>query len=375
MKKMLIDNLKNIPGWRTNRKLIVIAVDDYGNVRLDSKKARENLDKAGLKVNNRFDAYDTMETKFDLEALYEVLTAVRDKNERHAVFTPYALPCNIDFERVKSEGYKDYSYELLPVTFNKLSSGDPMNYNGAWDMWKEGISHGLMTPQFHGREHLNLKVFREKLRKQDKELMFCLKNRSYTSISSSGYDTIGYTQSFAFSDKTEVEDFPEILNSGIKAFKEVYNVSPTVFTPPAQQFPKSLEPSLKDFGLIYYNMPFFQKRHIGGGKYKTEFNFSGYNRTNDSFTQVRNVVFEPNDNRNIDWIPYCIKQIEAAFRWRKPAIISSHRVNFCGYIDENNRKQGLESLKILLKKIVDTWPDVEFVSANELGSIMRDNKK
>jgi len=62
-----------------------------------------------------------------------------------------------------------------------------------------------------------------------------------------------------------------------------------------------------------------------------------------------------------------MKQIEAAFLWNKPAIISSHRVNFCGHIDENNRKKGLTSLKQLLDEIVKRWPDVEFMSADELG--------
>jgi hypothetical protein len=40
MKQNLILNLKNLVGWRTKRKIVVISVDDYGNVRLDSKKAR-----------------------------------------------------------------------------------------------------------------------------------------------------------------------------------------------------------------------------------------------------------------------------------------------------------------------------------------------
>ena len=31
------NHIKNISGWRTNRKIIVFSVDDYGNVRLSSK--------------------------------------------------------------------------------------------------------------------------------------------------------------------------------------------------------------------------------------------------------------------------------------------------------------------------------------------------
>ena len=91
--------------------------------------------------------------------------------------------------------------------------------------------------------------------------------------------------------------------------------------------------------------------------------------------QVRNVVFEPTHNRGIDWVNYSLRQVEIAFRWNRPAIISSHRVNFCGHIDPNNRKKGISALKELLHKIVQKWPDVEFMSANELGDLILNSKK
>ena len=99
-KSEIILNLKNLVGWRTRRKIVVFSVDDYGNVRLDSLKAREKMKKAGLKLIGRFDLYDSLENKQDLELLYEVLGSVKDKNGNHAVFTPFSLPCNIDFERM-----------------------------------------------------------------------------------------------------------------------------------------------------------------------------------------------------------------------------------------------------------------------------------
>jgi len=41
-------------------------------------------------------------------------------------------------------------------------------------------------------------------------------------------------------------------------------------------------------------------------------------------------------------------------------------VNFCGHIDEENRRFGLAALHRLLRGLVDRWPDVEFISSNEL---------
>src|SRR5690606_6602615 len=129
---------------KTNRKIVVFCIDDYGNVRLDSKKARENLNKAGLKVSNRFDAYDSLETREDLEALFTVLDSAKDKNQHSAIFTPYSLPCNIDFETMSTEGNQSYIYETHHETYNKLALKDAKEYEGAWRLWGEGIEKGFL---------------------------------------------------------------------------------------------------------------------------------------------------------------------------------------------------------------------------------------
>ena len=375
MKQLLFDNLKNVAGWKTSRKIIVFSVDDYGNIRLNSKKARENLDKAGLKVLSRFDAYDTLETRNDLEALYEVLSGVKDKNGNSAVFTPYTLPCNINFEAMAAKGNEYYIYESLPETFNKLSLSDPQSYEGAWALWREGIDKGLMKPQFHGREHFNLKVFEEKLKNKDKELLINLQNRSYTSISSSGYSSIGYTAAFAFHKEEDYTELQSILEDGTDQFEKVFGFRSDTFTPPAQQFPIKLLSILQKYGIKSIDIPFHHKVHLGENQYKLKVNVTGVDEKLNIVKIVRNVIFEPTHG-NTDHVGHALKQIKAAFRWNKPAIISSHRVNYCGYIDENNRKKGLNALQKLLSQIVKVWPDVEFMSADELGKLIAlDQKK
>ncbi|MCB0630484.1 MAG: hypothetical protein R2824_00150 [Saprospiraceae bacterium] len=369
MRQTLLNHIKNIPGRRIKRKLVVISVDDYGNVRLDSRKARETLNRAGMKIHSRFDAYDSLETREDLEALFETLTAVKDQNNRPAIFTPFTLPCNINFEKVAEQGFERYHYETLPDTYTKLEARDAQAYSGAWRLWREGIENGLMKPQFHGREHLNLKVFEEKLAQKDKEVLTALKNRSYTSISNSGYPTIGWTAAFAFDTLEDIRKFPSIVKTGMDAFEDVFGFRSESFTPPAQQFPLQLERTLSDYGIRHLDKPFIRKRHLGGGKYRREVNVMERERATGLNILVRNVVFEPT-NGQVDHIGKAMQQVKAAFRMHKPAIISSHRVNFCGHIDPQNRERGLNALKTLLQKIVRTWPEVEFISASELGSII-----
>jgi len=366
-------NGKNLIGWSTNRKIVVISVDDYGNVRLDSREARDQMEQRGLKVLSPFkgfDLFDSLENKFDLEMLLEVLTSVKDRNGRHAVFTPFAVPCNINFERVVDNGFSTYYYETLPETYSKLSLSQPEAYEGAWLLWMEAIDRGILVPQFHGREHLNLKMFKEKLEKGDRELFIALKNRSYARISSNGYSTISPATAFDFWDFSETKVFHDIIEDGLNIFEKVFGYRAVHFNPPGSQQHPVIYETLKKNGIRYIDTPLFKKEHQGKGKYKKVFNYTGKKNRYEQIFLVRNVVFEPTHPRRNDWVPYTLKQIEAAFRWNRPAIISSHRVNFCGHIDEKNRRKGLEALKTLLKKIIERWPDVEFMAASELGSLI-----
>ncbi len=374
MKQTLFNNLKNIWGWKTSRKIVVISVDDYGNVRLASKKAREELNKAGLKVQSRFDAYDTLETREDLEILYQTLSSVKDKNGRNAVFTPFAVPCNIDFEKMEAINYKSYHYELLPETYKKLASEESKVYDGTWSLWQEGINNGFLHPQFHGREHLNVKFLEDKLLSKDKEILTVLKNRSYTSISNASDIRLNYSEAFDFWEVAENIKLQEILKDGLLQFEKVYGYRASHFIPPSSKINNLHYPLLWEEGIKYVDTNLIHTQHNGLGKYSKTINYTGKKQKEGQINMVRNVVFEPTEDRGIDWVNFSLKQIEAAFRWKQPAIISSHRVNFCGRIDSENRKKGINALNELLKQIIKKWPDVEFMAANELGDLIAQSK-
>lgn len=373
MKQLLFNHLKNIQGWRTDRKLIVFSVDDYGNVRLSSRKALENLQKNQIPFNSHFDRLDTLETREDLESLYEVLSSVKDKFDKPAIFTPYSLSCNIDFDTMTTNDYSEYNYELLPKTYEKLASQDTNAYAGTWTLWQEGIDKNIMKPQFHGREHFNLNIFNDLLNMRNENLLKVLKQNSYVSIPEHKAYEQGWTAAYSFNHITETEGFLENVIDGLKAFKEVYGYDSNTFTPPAQQFPLHLENELRHLGIEYIDRPRSLNRHLGSGKHQIEKHKLGGGT--DMIELVRNVVFEPTTPCTSNWVDYTFKQIEAAFFWKKPANISSHRVNFCGHIEEGNRKIGLAALKQLLDKIVNRWPEVEFISADQLGTIIANNKK
>ena len=69
LKSAISHNLLNIPGWNTNRRIIVIESDDWGSIRMPSKLAYSNLLKKGIGVDKSlYDTLDSLEKKEDLEA-------------------------------------------------------------------------------------------------------------------------------------------------------------------------------------------------------------------------------------------------------------------------------------------------------------------
>lgn len=373
IKNKLINNIKNIPGWKSNRKLLAFAVDDYGNIRLASPQAKEQLKTKGVNLKGRFDQFDALDTRQDYEQLFEVLQSVKDKNGKAAKFTTYAMPANVDFERTLEHG--EFVAENLDATYQRLSQEDPENFKGAYSLLQDGIAKGLIRPQFHGREHLNVFAFNRHFQDKNPDLMDNLDLHSLAGVPNhKDLPKVSFNEAFSFWDKSEVENHKTIIEDGLNRFEQVYGYRPITFTPTAMLIHPQLYPFVENLGIQAIDKPRSHQVHLGIGKYQKESNKLGVQKGQNHITIVRNCMFEPN-SKKIDWVNFTFDQIKAAFFWGKPAIISSHRVNFCGLIDPENRKKGLENLKALLQKVVKTWPEVELVSVDELAGIIKDSSK
>jgi len=364
--------LKNSIGWRTNRKIVVFTTDDYGNVRMASKEARETMRLAGMNVAfTRFDFYDALEDKEDLQQLYETLSSVKDKNGNHPVFTAMSESANPDFEKIKKNNFEQYHYELLPETYNKLAG-----YKGMMELWKEGIEKKLIFPQFHGREHLNLKFFMESLRTNNREARTAFDNRSFAAITRRLYPGIGYTAAFAFTDFNENEYFKEIIRDGLNVFEKVFGFRAKHFSAPGAKENRVLEETMFENGIKFIDKDFITAEPLGNNKYKKVLRYTGQRNRLSQIYIVRNCLFEPVQLPSVpktDWVKYCMDQIDIAFRLRRPANISGHRVNYSGHIEPSIREYGLSQLRILLKEIVKKWPDVEFMTTVDLGNLIENS--
>jgi hypothetical protein len=365
MIRKIIKNLSNLPGWRTNRKIIVIESDDWGSVRMPSKEVLRKMSHMdmGHKSRQRFSMYDTLASKEDLTALYEILIKFEDLNGKSPVFTAISLVANPDFEKIKASNFKEYYYEPFTVTLKKY------NQENAIKAWQEGIENKLFIPQFHGREHLNVQVWMRQLQAKDKKTHEAFNLDCWGYANTNKYN-VNYQAAFDLEFSSDVLYQEAIIVEGLSLFEQIHGYKADFFVPPNGPFNNTLEKTAAKAGIKYMSASKIQLEPQGSGKKVRKFHWLGQKNKYHQVYITRNCFFEPS-NRSKDWVESCLDDIESAFSWKKPAVISSHRLNYIGGLDEKNRQHGLKELVRLLNNILQKWPEVEFLTSSELGYLIK----
>ncbi|GAB1448401.1 hypothetical protein MASR2M44_14100 [Bacteroidota bacterium] len=374
IKSKILTHLGNVSGWRTKRKIVVIESDDWGNIRLKSKEARQRLIAKGLDCNAiHYDSVDALESNTDLEFLFEVLSSVKDKNGKGAVFTPMCNLANPDFDAISKNENVSYVVQPLHKTIEEYS-----NHDRVLKLWKEGYVKGFFDAGFHNREHFSVSRVMRHLHQRTPGFMECFEERSLGILKYRGQLMENYINALHPDSKDEILSFHSIIEEGCKLFEQYFGHPPQVFIAPNAEEPKELESTLSSCGIKYLTRSKRRRYPLGDGRFEREINWLGKTNELGQICISRNCFFEPvtwgEHNEITDWVDNCLKEIEISFKWNKPAVISSHRVNYTGTIEVQNRDKGLRALKKLLDRIVLKWPDIEFMSSSELGQLIGGEK-
>lgn len=363
VKSLITSKIINIPGWTTNRKIIVIESDDWGSIRMPSIDVFNIFLKKGYKVDScNFNRLDSLESNNDLIALYEVLSSFRDMYGNYPVFTANCLVANPDFHKIKESFYTTYYYENVRETLLRYP-----NHDKVFELWHEGIRQNLFFPQFHGREHLNIQKWMKALKDDTDDIRFTFRyNTTY-----SGIDDYNYMGSFEQTCADELLYHAETIYDGLKIFKKLFGYSSKSFIAPCYIWSPLLEKTLAHNEVCYIQGNLIQLiPDTDHNKYNKKYHYLGQKNIYKQRYLLRNCSFEPALYKNNNPIEYTLNSIASAFKWKKPAIISSHRINYIGSIYENNRTDNLMLLNNLIKNILKQWPDAEFISSDKLGDII-----
>ncbi len=367
IRTILAKNYINFRGWSSKRKIVVIESDDWGSIRMPSKSVFDTLQNAGIEVNRSyFTKYDCLESLEDLNELYATLTHFKDINGNFPSITANALVANPDFDKIKASNFKEYHFEKIEKTYDRYFGNQDV-----FNKWKEGIENRLLYPQFHGREHIGVWEWMNALQSQDEQELICFENKAIvgSGVRKSLNRQKDYTAAYDYVTEEEKLSLLPILKEGMELFEQTFGFKSKSFVAPSSIRGDYIDKLLFEGGVLYHQCG-QQYEPNGKGGFNLIDRLWGDTNSVGQIYWRRNVMFEPSRNPNHDWVSSAMKEIEIAFRWGKPALINSHRVNYIGGIDVKNRETGLKTLSNLLSAIQQKWPEVEFLSSDQLGDYM-----
>lgn len=365
-KSILSTSISNARGWKTNRKIVVIESDDWGSIRMPSKENFNSLLQKGIRVDKSFyDSLDSLEKKGDLENLFNVLQD-NTTTDSTPIFTFNTVIQNPDFQKIKEDNFECFYGNNLFESYKKYH-GENLK-----SLWDNSISENLMFPQYHAREHLSAYLWLKDLKLGVKDTktafdydFFGLKTKTSSSLRDH------YLATYFTESKDEFNYVKSSLDDGVKQFENLFAFKSKSFIASNYFWPKQLEEELAnlDFKSIQGQRKQVHTDFIEG-KTKLISHHTGQKNNFDQCYTVRNVIFEPYLNQNNNWADMAFKQIENAFLWNTPAIISSHRINYVSNMSLENRDLSLKHLDTLFKKINEKYPDVLYISSSNLADLI-----
>ena len=361
----------NLPGWRTKRKIVVFESDDWGSIRMPSLKAYRHLKAEGVSVdrgdNFRFNTLDTLASVTDFEELFGTLNSSKDSLGNSPAFTAMSLSANPDFDKIRLDNFTNYHYKTIWETLHDYDQQD------AIPLWKEGFEQRLFVPEFHGREHLNVRLWLKALQEGDNKTVEAFNFGCWGFKSE--FSEVSYQAAFHVGTIKDLSLHQEIITDGIRLFESIHHRKPNFFVPPNGAISQvAIEAAVKS-GISYISSPKILNEPTINGKRQKRFRYLGKIGMNGQIFMTRNCFFEPSYLGKGYQLEDCLGHIDAAFKCYKPAVISTHRVNYIGGLNEKNRKEGNVALKSLLKQMLARWPDIEFMTSTQLGQLIRNDKK
>lgn len=359
-------------GWTTKRKIIIFESDDWGSIRMPSKAVYNYLLDNQVNIgDNPFNKYDTLESNSDLVLLFELLSTFKNNAGNSPQITANYIVANPDFKKIRESNFLEYYFEEYPFTLKQYP-----NREMVLSLISDGIKNKLFIPQFHGREHINVLQWLLALRNKIPDVLKSFDVNSFCIGNNQKFKQSNFMAAFDFDTKFGETFVENTVREGLKLFEKLFRYASKSIIAPAAVWHPNIERLLSEIGVRYLQgfivqkIPTLNKLH-----YERKFHFLGEKNKFAQCYLTRNCYFEPSTNPDLDWVDKCLHQINCSFILKKPAIVSTHRINFVGGIEEKNRERNLKLFKLLLEGILKKWPNIEWMSSDDLGDLIQKGNK
>ena len=357
---------RNSRGRKLNGQYLLIESDDWGSIRQPSQEAWDEQKKKSSKTDeDPFFHFDSLESNHDMERIFGVLSKYKDRNGNHPVITADYAVANPDFQKIKDSEFKEYYFEPFTETAARYSDSDQL-----LKLCEQGIKSGVWKPQLHCREHVQLPGWMSALQKGDPEIMWAFEHRMISTAETvEPHNHYGYMDAFNYPESDEHE-LAGVVEDAVKLFRNLFGYQSKTFVASCYVWNDALERILRNNGITSMQGSWYQwvPSENGEGSFVKKVHYNGEHSGNQLYL-VRNCLFEHSLFGSENCVESCLKQIESAFRWRQPAIISSHRVNYMSRLVPGNGDTGIKMLDELLREIIKRWPDVQFISSDKLAGL------
>lgn len=362
-KQTIKKHLINARGSRIKDKIIVFESDDWGSIRIPSIEVQQQLlEKSLIKDKDPFSKYDALETTADYYALYEVFRKFKDNKGNHPVLTANVILNNPDFKKIEAGNFETYYNESFLATYKNYSGSE-----NAFAALQEGIKQQLIVPQFHGNEHLNVSRWMKFLKEGNERYRYAFERNCFAIDEVNAENRRGNLMAaYDYNNTLELDYIKKSIVDGLKQFEAIFGFKSKTTIAPCYVWDKAVEQVFQERQVMSFQGSYVQNYPVEGKSFSKKYRYSGQTNEKGQNYYVRNGLFEPSITPNIDWVNKCMESIAIAFKWGKPAIIGTHRINFCSRLNENHRNQNLKDLEELLKQILKRWPDIQFSDSSKI---------
>jgi hypothetical protein len=349
---------------------VVIESDDWGSIRMPSKEVREALRMEGIQIeSNPFSKLDSLETDMDYNGLMHSIDHIREQYVKSPVITANYIMANPQFDLITENKFEAFVYELFTDTYRQRDQDDRtiLAMNNA-------IKGNYIVPQYHGREHLNVKTWLSLLKNTHPELSVAFKKNTFgVDIKIPSGRSSNLMAAFDYEDEAGFQFVNNSIKEGYSLFEEVFGFRSKSIVAPCHVWDERHEQVFKELGIQFIQTSLVQLKPAKQG-YKKQYRFLGRRNKLGQTYLVRNIFFEPSTLPSYPWIDKIMRKASLAFSANKPLIISMHRINFSGGIESSNRDNNLILFTKLMEKLIEKYPEIEFMSSGELGTLIAEGK-
>jgi hypothetical protein len=161
----------------------------------------------------------------------------------------------------------------------------------------------------------------------------------------------------------------EAVSEEVQLFKSIFSESPRVVVPPTFVWTTDVEQAWAREGVEFVVTPGLRSacRDVTGLPNCDTGPFRNCERGTGVTYIVRNDYFEPERGHRAE---RGLEAMEHKWAQRRPCLFETHRSNFIG--DDESAARNLAEIDRLYTLVLDRYPDLRFVSTEELGRVLRE---